>query len=247
MVFNMEEDKIEAYVLCREHIDYFQNAKMELMQGKMALKINNPHEISQTLQYYSCIGEFKEEINYDDCINYIKIFEKSKVKINKSMVKHWLQDNDKTIDELTAILESYEEHMRFFYESYGYLELHQKEIASDLDEEFSDYDKYLLTYYSDIEQLLYDLKFLDHDYMRHMEKIEEKFDLKNKKILGESKLFNKHIKILECSDVTYIQTSITFIARRNYRWDTLAYNWGDALTYIKAIERLRELVDTYLE
>lgn len=137
----MEEDMIEAYVLCREHIDYFQNAKMELMQGKMALKINYPHEISQTLQYYSGIEELKDEINYDDCINYIKIFEESKVKINKSMVKQWLEDNDKTINYLTAILESYEEHMRFFYESYGYLESHQKTIASDLDEEFSDYEK----------------------------------------------------------------------------------------------------------
>ena len=243
----METSKIKAYVLCREHINYFQKAKMELMQSMGTIEINNPHELSQTLKYYSDIEEFKNEMDYGDCIKYIKTFKSSMKKINKSMVKHWLQDNDKTIDELTAILESYEEHMRFFYESYGYLELHQKEIASDLDEEFSDYDKYLLTYYSDIEQLLYDLKFLDHDYMRHMEKIEEKFDLKNKKILGESKLFNKHIKILECSDVTYIQTSITFIARRNYRWDTLAYNWGDALTYIKAIERLRELVDTYLE
>lgn len=243
----MEEDMIEAYVLCREHIDYFQNAKMELMQSMGTIEINNPHELSQTLKYYSGIESFKDEISYEDCIKYIKIFKSSMKKINESMVKHWLQDNDKTIDELTAILESYEKHMRFFYESYGYLETHQKEIASDLDEEFSDYDKYLLKYYGDVEKQLYDLEFLDHEYMRHMDKIEEKFDLKNKKVLGESKLFNKHIRILECSDVTYIQTSITFIARRNYRWNALAYNWGDALTYIKSIERLRELVDSYLK
>ena len=152
----MEEDKIVACVYCREYIDYFQNVKMELMLGKKTLKTDIPRVISQTLQYYSGIEELKDEINYDDCINYIKIFEESKVKINKSMVKQWLEDNDKTINDLTAILESYEKHMRFFYESYGYLESHQKMIASDLDEEFSDYEKYLLKYYGDVEKQLYD-------------------------------------------------------------------------------------------
>ena len=57
----MEEDMIEAYVLCREHIDYFQNAKMELMQGRMTLKTNNPPEISSTLKYYSGIEEINDE------------------------------------------------------------------------------------------------------------------------------------------------------------------------------------------
>ena len=55
---------IEAYVLCREHIDYFQNAKMELMQVRMTLKTNNPPEISSTLKYYSGIEEINDEINY---------------------------------------------------------------------------------------------------------------------------------------------------------------------------------------
>ena len=43
----MEEDKIEAYVYCREYIDYFQNVKMELMQSIGTIEINNPHELSQ--------------------------------------------------------------------------------------------------------------------------------------------------------------------------------------------------------
>lgn len=243
----MEEDKIEAYVYCREYIDYFQNVKMELMLGKKTLKTDIPRVISQTLQYYSGIEELKDEINYDDCINYIKIFEESKVKINKSMVKQWLEDNDKTINDLTAILESYEEHMRFFYESYGYLESHRKTIASDLDEEFSDYEKYLLKYYGDVEKQLYDLEFIDPYYRKHIKKIEDVLDLKNINILGETNWFKKHIKILECGDISYIQASITVIARRNHHIGSLGYNWGDALTYIKAIERLRELVDRYLD
>ena len=163
----MEEDKIEAYVYCREYIDYFQNVKMELMLGKKTLKTDIPRVISQTLQYYSWIEELKDEINYDDCINYIKIFEESKVKINKSMVKQWLEDNDKTINELAAVLEKYEEHVRFLYESYGYLESHNKQLASDLAEDYSEYEMYLLKRYDVVQRLLYDLEFTDHHYMEN--------------------------------------------------------------------------------
>ena len=41
---------------------------------------------------------------------------------------------------------------QFIGDMLKYLELHQKEIASDLDEEFSDYDNYLLACYSDVEK-----------------------------------------------------------------------------------------------
>lgn len=59
----METSKIKAYVLCREHINYFQKAKMELMQSMGTIEINNPHELSQTLKYYSGIEEFKNEMD----------------------------------------------------------------------------------------------------------------------------------------------------------------------------------------
>lgn len=244
----MEKDMIEAYVLCREHIDYFQNAKMELMQGRMTLKTNNPPEISSTLKYYSGIEEINDEINYEDCIDYIKIFEESKVKINKSMVKHWLEDNDKTINELAAVLEKYEEHVRFLYESYGYLESHNKQLASDLDEDYSEYEMYLLKRYDVVQRLLYDLEFTDHHYMENNENVVDKFDImkEEKVLLGETNPFKKYIKILECSDVSFIQTALTLIVRRTHLWGALSYNWGDALTFIKAIERLRELVDCYV-
>ena len=74
-----------------------------------------------------------------------------------------------------------------------------------------------------------------------------KFDLnnENKIILGEKKEFKKQMKILECSDITYIQTCITFIARRNHHYGYWSYDEMDALTFIKGIERLREIVDSY--
>ena len=91
------------------------------------------------------------------------------------------------------------------------------------------------------------MEFIDPYYRKHIKKIEDVLDLKNINILGETNWFKKHIKILECGDISYIQASITVIARRNHHIGSLGYNWGDALTYIKAIERLRELVNSYSE
>ena len=244
----MEASKIKAYVLCREHINYFSNAKKELKYNKLSqMKNCNPYEISHTLKYYSGIKRFKKEITEEDCDNYIKIFEESKEKINKSILRHWLEDNNKTLDELKAILESYEKHMRFFYESYGYLHSHHKHLQDYSYEGLTSYEIKLLNHYGDVEKLLYDLEFPDYNYFENLDKIEEKFDLnnENKIILGEKKEFKKQMKILECSDITYIQTCITFIARRNHHYGYWSYDEMDALTFIKGIERLREIVDSY--
>ena len=85
--------------------------------------------------------------------------------------------------------------------------------------------------------------------MENNENVVDKFDImkEEKVLLGETNPFKKYIRILECSDISFIQTAITLIVRRTHLWGALSYNWGDALTFIKSIERLRELVDCYLE
>lgn len=244
----MEASKIKAYVLSREHINYFSNAKKELKYNKLSqMKNCNPYEISRTLRYYSGIKRFKKEITEEDCDNYIKIFEESKEKINKSMLRHWLEDNNKTIDELKSILEAYKKHLRFFYESYGYLKSHPKILDSFSDKFITDYELDLLYEYGDVESLLYKSEFIDSNFRKNIRKIRSKFDLDNgsKVILGERDSFKKKMKILECSDITYIQASFTFIARRNHHYGYLSYDYNDALIFIKGIERLREIVDNY--
>lgn len=244
----MEASKIKAYVLCREHINYFSNAKKELKYNKLSqMKNCNPYEISHTLKYYSGLKSFKNEISQEDCDKYIMLFEEVKEKINKSILRHWLEDNNKTIDELKSILEAYEKHLRFFYESYGYLKSHTKILDSFSDKFITDYELNLLYEYGDVESLLYKSEFIDSNYFENIRKIRSKFDLDNggKVILSERDSFKKKMKILECSDITYIQTSFTFIARRNHHYGYLSYDYNDALTFIKGIERLREIVNSY--
>ena len=80
----MEASKIKAYVLCREHINYFSNAKKELKYNKLSqMKNCNPYEISHTLKYYSGLKSFKNEISQEDCDKYIMLFEEVKEKIDE--------------------------------------------------------------------------------------------------------------------------------------------------------------------
>ena len=58
----MEASKIKAYVLCREHINYFSNAKKELKYNKLS-QITDIVNLKQVMK-----GEYYEKFQENICM-----------------------------------------------------------------------------------------------------------------------------------------------------------------------------------